>query len=222
VLHRVDNQSVRIDHARHLAANIPDAELIELGGADHPYWAGDVGVLTGEIERFLTGSIRPVPVDRRLATVLFTDLVDSTPQLEQRGDSHWRAVLERHDRAVRHQIERFGGRLVKTTGDGVVAVFDAPSRAVRCACAIRDAARALDLSMRVGVHTGEIEYQDHDIAGIAVHIAARVVAIAGPGEILATSTVRDLAAGSMVHFRDRGPHTLKGVSSSWQLFSVEP
>jgi class 3 adenylate cyclase len=221
VLHRVDNQSVRIGHARHLAANIPNAELVELGGADHPYWAGDVGVLAGEIERFLTGAIRPVPADRTLATVLFTDLVDSTPELERRGDAHWRAVLDRHDQAVRHQIERFGGRLVKTTGDGVVAVFDAPSRAVRCACAIRDAVRALDLYVRVGVHTGEIEYQGDDIAGIAVHVAARVVAIAEPGEILATSTVCDLAAGSLISFHDRGTHTLKGVSSPWRLFSIE-
>jgi class 3 adenylate cyclase len=221
VLHRVDNESVRIGHARHLAANIPNAELVELGGADHPYWAGDVTALTGEIERFLTRSIRPVPVDRTLATVLFTDLVDSTPQLESRGDSHWRAVLERHDRTVRHQIERFGGRLVKTTGDGIVALFDAPSRAVRCARAIRDAVRALDLSVRVGVHTGEIEYQASDIAGIAVHIAARVVTIAAPGEILVTSTVRDLAAGSLIDFHDRGTHALKGVSSPWRLFSIE-
>jgi class 3 adenylate cyclase len=150
VLHRIDNPSVRIDHARHLAANIPNAELIELGGADHPYWAGDVGALTGEIERLLTGSTRSVPADRMLATVLFTDLVNSTAQLERQGDSSWRAVLDRHDRTVRHQIERFGGQVVKTTGDGIVAMFDAPSRAVRCACAIRDAVGALDLSVRVG------------------------------------------------------------------------
>lgn len=221
VLHRVDNESVRIGHARHLAATIPYAELVELGGADHPYWAGDVGVLTGEIERFLTGSTRPVPTDRTLATVLITDLVDSTGQLEHQGDSAWRAILGRHDRTVRHQIERFGGQLVKTTGDGILAVFDAPSRAVRCACAIRDAVRALDLSVRVGVHTGEIEYQEHDIAGIAVHIAARLVALAAPGEILASSTVHDLTAGALVHFNDRGTHTLKGISTPWQLFTVE-
>ena len=174
-----------------------------------------------EIEEFLTG-VRPLPaVERVLATVLFTDIVDSTKRAVELGDERWKELLGRHDAQVRRQLERFHGREVNTTGDGFLARFDGPARAIRCAMAIRDVLRSLGLEVRAGVHTGEVELRDDDISGIAVHIAARVAAAAGAGEVLVSRIVVDLVAGSGLSFAARGEHALKGVAGEWGLFGVE-
>jgi class 3 adenylate cyclase len=172
------------------------------------------------IEEFLTGALPAHRFDRVLATVLYTDIVSSTEQLNQMGDRRWKELLATHDELVRSEVERFRGRLVKSTGDGVLATFDGPGRAVRCACAIRDALRPLGLDVRAGLHSGEIELHGEDVAGIAVHIGARVSALAGAGEVLVSRTVTDLVAGSGIEFEDRGEHQLKGVQGAWHLYSV--
>jgi class 3 adenylate cyclase len=173
-----------------------------------------------EIEEFVTGVRGGSGAERILATVLFTDIVGSTNRASQLGDRRWRDLLEHHDQSVRTQIERFRGREVKTVGDGFVATFDSPGRAIECALAIRDALGALDIDMRAGIHTGEIEVRDSDVAGMAVHIAARVSALAGSGEVLVSSTVKDLVIGSNIEFAERGEHELKGVPGTWRLFAV--
>ena len=181
-----------------------------------------MGEAADEIEQFLTGVRRPVPTDRVLATVLFTDIVGSSECAAELGDSRWRALLERHDALVRDQVERHRGRLVKSLGDGTLATFDGPSRAISSAIAIRDGLRTLGLEIRAGLHCGELELlDDDDVGGLAVHIGARISALAGPGELLVSSTVRDLVVGSDQTLADRGEHQLKGIPGTWRVFAVE-
>ncbi|OMC46023.1 hydrolase [Mycobacterium sp. IS-2888] len=221
VLHRRGDRMVRLEMGRYLADRIPGSKFVELDGTDHLFFTGDADALLDEVEEFLTG-VRPVPaVERVLATVLFTDIVDSTKRAVELGDERWKELLGRHDAQVRRQLERFGGREVNTTGDGFLARFDGPARAIRCAMAIRDILRSLGLEVRAGVHTGEVELRDDDISGIAVHIAARVAAAARAGEVLVSRIVVDLVAGSGLSFAARGEHTLKGVAGEWGLFAVE-
>jgi class 3 adenylate cyclase len=220
VLYRADE--VLAEASRYLGEHIPDARVVELPGADHMPWLGDQAAVLDEIEEFLTG-VRPHPaLDRVLATVLFTDIVGSTELVADLGDRRWRDVLEQHNAVVRRELDRFRGRELNTAGDGFLATFDGPARAVACAVSIRDAAKVLGLQIRFGLHTGELELAGSDIRGIAVHTGARVAAKAGPGEVLASSTVRDLVAGSGLEFEDRGSHELKGVPGEWHLYAVSP
>jgi class 3 adenylate cyclase len=206
--------------ATSLAERIPGARLVELAGIDHLPWAGDVDALLGEIEEFLTGVRgRPEP-DRVLATILFTDIVGSTETAARLGDRSWRGLLEQHNALVRRQFERFRGHELDTTGDGFVASFDGPFKAITCARAIAESVTALGLTVRAGIHTGECELADGKLAGLAVHIAARIAALAQPAEVLVSSTVKDLVVGSRLEFADRGARTLKGVPGEWQLFAV--
>ncbi|WP_216870899.1 adenylate/guanylate cyclase domain-containing protein [Modestobacter excelsi] len=175
-----------------------------------------------EVEVFLTGVRRGPDPDRRLATVLFTDIVGSTEKAESLGGRGWHELLDQHHQLVRHELDRFGGREVDTAGDGFFATFDGPARAVRCACAVAEAVRRLGLATRAGVHTGEVEFIDGTVRGVAVHIGARTAAEAGPGEVLTSSTVKDLVAGSGLRFRERGPRQLRGVPGSWQIYLREP
>ena len=193
---------------------------MELDGTDHLFFAGDTRRMLDEVEELLTGRPPIEKVERILATVLFVDIVDSTKHASELGDGAWRDVLERSSRAWRREVEREGGTFVKSTGDGLLATFDGPSRAARAALAIRDAAAAIDIQARAGIHTGECERIDDDIAGIAVHIASRVEGEAQPGAVAATSTVRDLSIGSGLRFDEIGERSLKGVPGTWSLFSV--
>jgi class 3 adenylate cyclase len=220
VLHRTGDHDVNVAEGRYLASKIPGAKFVELSGADHWISAGDTDELADEIEEFLTGA-RPVPEpDRVLATVLFTDIVGSTERAVELGDRRWRELLGSHDAAVRRELERFRGRVVDTAGDGFLATFDGPARAVRCALAIGDAVRRLGLEVRAGIHTGECELDGPNVRGIAVHTGARVASLAGPGEVLISKTVKDLVAGSGLEFEDRGIHELKGVPGEWQLYAA--
>ena len=221
VLHRVDNPFVLVGQGRYLAEHIAGAKLMELPGEDHLPFAGDTDTLLGEIEEFLTGTRGTPNTDRALATILFTDIVESTTRAAGTGDRRWRELLDNHDRMAGRQVHRFGGRQVKTTGDGILATFDGPARAIQCGLAICDGAHQLGVEVRVGVHTGEVERRGDDVAGIGVHIAARVEARAQPGEVWVSRTVTDLVTGSRITFRDRGEHPLKGVPGVWRLFSVE-
>jgi class 3 adenylate cyclase len=206
--------------SRYVAERIPGAKLVELPGSDHVPWLGGQDAPLDEIEEFLTG-VRPHPaLDRVLATVLFTDIVGSTELAADLGDRRWRQLLEQHNTLVRRELGRFRGRELNTAGDGFLATFDGPARAIVCAVSIRDAARSLGLQIRFGLHTGELELAGSEIRGIAVHTGARVAAKAGPGEVLASSTVKDLVAGSGLEFEDRGSHELKGVPGMWHLYAV--
>ena len=220
ILHRRDEQVFRFGHGRYLADHIPTARLVELPGADSLYWVGDTSHLLDEVEEFVTGTRLARRPDSVIATILVSDIVGSTETLARVGQDQWRDMLDRHDAAVRRQLERFGGREVKTTGDGFLVTFDGPARAVTCAQAIRDAAAQMGMDIRVGLHTGQIALRGDDIAGMAVHIAARVEALASPGEVLASRTVVDLIVGSGIEFEDRGEHELKGVPGSWRVFAV--
>ena len=220
VLHRTGDRFTTIEHARYLAEHIPDARLVELPGIDHPHFIGDWRAVVDEVEEFVTGTRNPEPNHRVLATVLFTDIVGSTELVTRSGDRRWLDLLEAHNALVRRELDRYGGREVKTVGDGFVATFDGPARAVRCATTIGEAVRPLGLEVRAGVHTGEVELLDGDIGGIAVHVAARVNALAAPGEVLVSRTVKDLVAGSGIGFVDRGSHTLKGIPEDWQLLAA--
>ncbi|HEV7459025.1 MAG TPA: adenylate/guanylate cyclase domain-containing protein [Solirubrobacteraceae bacterium] len=220
VLHRRHDQLVNIGNGRWIAEHLPNARLVELPGQDHSPWYQDVDITLGEIQEFLTGTRQVVEPERSLATVLFTDIVDSTRTAVDLGDQRWRELLERHQRTVREALGRFGGREVKSTGDGFLAVFDGPARAIRCARAIVDSSREAGLRVRAGVHTGECEVMGDDIGGIAVHIASRVSALAAPDEVLVSRTVKDLVAGSGIVFDDRGTHTLKGIPDTWQLYAA--
>jgi class 3 adenylate cyclase/pimeloyl-ACP methyl ester carboxylesterase len=220
IIQRSGDHMVRPEHGRYLADHIPDAKYLELPGEDHIFFLGDNESVLGEIEEFLTGDRATTEPERALATVLFTDVVGSTKRAAELGDQQWRDLLERHDNLVARHLERHRGRLVKSTGDGVLATFDGPARAIRYATALRDALRSLDIDIRAGLHTGEVELRGDDLAGIAVHITARVEALAEPGEVLVSRTVVDLVAGSGIEFLDRGEHELKGVPGSWRLFAV--
>lgn len=220
VLNRRDDRLAPPGAGRDLAARIPGARFVELSGPDHPPWVGESDPIVGEVEEFLTG-IRTGPEDDRvLATVLFTDIVSSTEHAGGMGDESWKALLDAHDHLTRRQVERFRGRVVKFTGDGVLATFDGPARAVRCATAVRDAVAELGVEVRAGVHTGEIELRGADIGGIAVHIAQRICSVATSREIVPSSTVKDLVAGSGLSFADRGLHKLRGIPDEWHTFTV--
>jgi pimeloyl-ACP methyl ester carboxylesterase len=220
VLHRGDDRIVPAENGPYLAEHIERARYVELPGEDHLWWVSDADSLLDEIEEFLTGSRGGRDHDRALMTLLFTDVVDSTARAAELGDRRWRDLSAAHDRLVRDQLSRFGGREVKALGDGFLATFDGAARAIRCACAIRDRSGELDLPVRAGLHTGECELTDGDVRGIAVHIAARVGALADGDEVLVSSTVRDLVVGSGIEFADRGAHPLKGVPDQWRVFAV--
>ena len=220
ILHRADAAVPSAPSGRFLADHIPGATYVELPGTDSLFWTGDTSGMLGEIEEFMTGVRSGSGAERVLATVLFTDVVDSTKRAAGLGDEHWSDLLDRHDERVRAEIRRFQGRVVSTAGDGVFATFDSPGRAIECALAIRAALRALDIEVRAGIHTGEIEVRGDDLAGLTVHIGARVSGLAGPGEVLVSSTVKDLVVGSSVEFSERGEHELKGVPGTWRLFAV--
>jgi pimeloyl-ACP methyl ester carboxylesterase len=222
VLHRRGDRVVNIGAARWLAERIAGARFVELPGNDHVIWAGDTEAVIGEIEEFLTGQRTAPAVDseRVLATVMFVDLVNSTERAAVMGDRRWRELLERYYALVSSELERCRGRQVKTIGDGVLACFDGPGRAIRCASAITTAVQALGVEARVGLHTGECEILGDDVGGIAVHIGARIVALAAPGQVLVSSTVKDLVAGSGLEFDDRGAQELRGVPGEWRLFAV--
>jgi class 3 adenylate cyclase len=220
VLHRRDFAPLPIEHGRYLAEHLPNARLVELPGADGPLTWEAPEVTLGHIEEFLTGVRRTVPSTRVLATVLFTDIVASTERASQLGDRRWRELLEVHDDLGRRLVEQEGGRVVKTTGDGLLATFDGPGRAIACALVLRDQLGEIDLRIRAGLHAGEVELRGDDVGGIAVHLAARIMAEAGPGEVLVSRTVRDLVAGSGRTLTDRGTRRLKGVEGDWQLFAV--
>jgi class 3 adenylate cyclase len=220
ILHAVGDRVCHVENARFLARTIPGARYVELPGGDHVMWGDQEGAALAEIREFLTG-VREVPErDRVLATVLFTDLVGSTERARELGDRRWVELLDSHNAAVRRELIRFSGREIDTAGDGFLAAFDGPARAVRCARAVVDAVGGLGLQVRAGVHTGECEVLGDKLAGLAVHVGARVAAQARPGEVLVSSTVRDLIAGAGIELEDRGMHALKGVEGPRQLFAV--
>jgi class 3 adenylate cyclase/predicted alpha/beta hydrolase len=222
VVHRTDDVTINIEGGRYLAENIPGARLVELPGTDHiPFIGDNAAEILDAIEEFLTGSKKSVAPDRVLATVLFTDIVGSTERAATLGDQRWRDLLDRHNAIIRRNIARFRGRETKTTGDGFLITFDGPARAVRCACAIIDELRPVGIDVRAGLHTGECEEIGDDIGGIAVHIGARVAALAGPSQVLVSSTVKDLVAGSGLRFADQGERSLKGIPGEWRIYSVE-
>jgi class 3 adenylate cyclase len=220
VVHRVDDPYIRVDHGRYLAEHIPSARYVELPGRDHSPNVGDAASVLDVMEEFVTGEPPVIGAERVLRTVVFTDIVDSTRRASTLGDQDWIVLLNRHFEIVQRHVERFGGRVVKSTGDGVLAVFDGPARAVRCACVLRDALRAIELPVRAGVHTGEVELLGDDLAGIAVHVGSRISSLADANEVLASRTVKDLVAGSGIHFEHRGSYSLKGVDDEWQLYTV--
>jgi len=221
ILRRTDDRSTPIEHSRYLAEHIPGAKYVELQGDAHYYFVGDADAFVDEIQEFLTGERSAPEADRVLATVLLTDICDSTRHAAEIGDRHWRDLLERHNAVAKGAIARLRGRTIKSTGDGVLATFDGPARAIRCAFAIRDEVGRLGLAVRAGLHTGEIELIGDDIGGIAVHAAARVAAQAGVNEVWTSRTVKDLVAGSGLEFTERGDFALKGIPGSWQLFTVD-
>jgi pimeloyl-ACP methyl ester carboxylesterase len=220
ILHRTGDRTCHVENGRFLAREIPDATYVELPGEDHSPWTTPDDLLA-EIREFLTGTRESARVDRALATVLFTDLVRSTEQAVTLGDSRWRDLLEQHHAVVRRELGRFDGVERDTAGDGFFATFDGPARAIRCAQAIVGGVAALGLEMRAGLHTGEVELLDDKVTGIAVNIGARVTGHAAPGEVLVSSTVKDLVAGSGLVFEDRGAAQLKGIPGEWRLFAVE-
>lgn len=222
VLHRADNRWIRADNGQYIAEHIDGAKYIELSGADGLFFAGDQEASLGEIEDFLTGTRSPPEHDRVLATVLFTDVVSSTQRATEIGDGRWHDLLDMHDRIGADEVNRYRGRVIKNTGDGILATFDGPARAIRCAASIGEAVRALGIDIRAGLHAGEVELRGDDIGGIAVHTAARVMGEASPGEILVSSTVKDLVVGSGIEFIDRGDHELRGLDGQRHLFAHQP
>jgi class 3 adenylate cyclase len=220
ILQRRDDTYRNPGHAAFLAAHIPGAKLVELSGSDHLPYVGDSQAIVDEIQEFLTGVRPPPDHDRVLATVLFTDIVASTERASAIGDHAWKELLEHHHAMVRQELTRFRGREIDTAGDGFLATFDGPARAVRCAQAIVERVEAIGLEVRAGVHTGEIELMAERVGGIAVHIGSRVAALAGPRQVLVSATVKDLVAGSGLEFEDAGTFGLKGVPGEWRLFAA--
>ena len=225
ILHRVGDRNVKVDNARHAAEQIAGARYVELPGDDHLPWVGDANAIVSEIRTFLTelwsaGAWEPPEPDRVLATVLFTDIVGSGERVASLGDRAWGELLERHHQRIRRQLSLFRGREMDAAGDGFFASFDGPARAIRCALSIVDSVRELGLEVRTGLHTGECELVDGKVAGIAVHTGARIAAQAQPGEVLVSSTVKDLVAGSRIDFEERGLRPLKGIPGEWLLFAV--
>lgn len=221
LLYRQEDLDVNVEEGRFIASRIPGARLVELPGADHFFWAGDAEPLLAEIEEFVTGHRTAQEPDRVLATVLFTDIVSSTETASALGDRAWSDRLERHNVAVRAELRRWRGREVNTTGDGFVATFDGPARAISCARGVVEAVRSLGLEVRAGLHTGEVEIVGEDVAGLAVHIAARIASEAGSGEVLVSRTVKDLVAGGGFGFVSRGVQSLKGIPDEWELHLVD-
>ncbi len=221
VLHRRGDRAVNYRASQWMAGQIPGAKYVELDGIDHAIFTGDTDTLLDEVEEFLTGTRRATEVDRVLATVMFTDIVDSTKTASAMGDRAWRALLDSQNDVLRRELARFRGSEVKTLGDGMLATFDGPARAIRCARSIIEAVRPLGIEVRVGLHTGEVELVGDDVAGIAVHIAARVGSLSGAGEVLVSGTVKDLVAGSGIGFTDRGEHVLKGIPDQWRIYEVD-
>jgi len=221
VLHRTDDRVIPAAHGRFLANKIAGARYVELAGADHLPMAGDWERLLDEIEEFLVGTRRSRNPERALATVLFTDIVNSTERAAALGDTRWRDLIAAHDETVREQLRVYQGREIKTMGDGFLATFDGPARAIRCARELRERTRRLGIELRAGIHTGEVELTSNDIGGMGVNIGARVGALARPGEVLVSSTVKDLVVGSELAFVDRGADRLKGVPGEWRLFAVQ-
>jgi pimeloyl-ACP methyl ester carboxylesterase len=221
ILQRRDDRIARVGQGRYMAEAIPGAKYVELEGGDHLPVTGDTDALLDEVEEFLVGSRRGSEPERALATILFTDIVGSTEKAAALGDRGWRQLLERHDAAVRHQLDLYRGREVKTMGDGFLATFDGPARAIRCAAAVQEEVAGLGVEVRAGIHTGEVELIGDDVGGMAVNIGARIGALAGPGEVLVSSTVRELVVGSGLEFVERGVQTLKGAPGEWRLFAVD-
>jgi class 3 adenylate cyclase len=222
VLHRSGDTRMSIDAGRYVANNVPGAKMVTLSGQNHMfiYEPEIIDRIADEVEEFLTGSRREIETDRVLATVMFTDIVESTKRAAKLGDRQWSILVDNHDKMVREQLARFRGCAIKTLGDGFLATFDGPARAVRCASSIVESVYSLGIDVRIGIHTGEVELKGNDIGGIAVNIAARVAGIAGPGSTLVSSTVRDLVAGSRLRFEDRGRHALKGLPEDVHVYAV--
>jgi class 3 adenylate cyclase len=220
VIHRTEIASVPVEHGRYLADNIEGAKLIELPGADVAVFAGDSDAIVDAIEEFITGQPAVRVPDRAFATVLMTDMVESTDLAVRLGHTRWRTVIDRHDAISRNIVERHGGEVVRTTGDGVLATFDGPERALHCSIALREELADLGVSIRAGIHAGEVEIRDPDIGGLTVHITARVTALAEPNEILVTEALQGLIVGSRFVLEDRGRHALKGLPGQWRVFSA--
>jgi class 3 adenylate cyclase len=219
-MHRSGDRYIRVGNGRFLAEHITNARFVELAGDDHYPFAGDVEPVLREMREFVGSPEEGVQADRILATVMFTDIVGSTETAARLGDRRWREILDAHDDLLRDAIRKFNGREVKTTGDGVLATFDGPGRAIRCASTIVERAPRIGIDVRAGLHTGECELRGNDVGGIAVHIGSRVSSLAGAGEVLVSGTVRDLVVGSGFDFVDRGTHELKGVPGEWRLFAL--
>ena len=221
VLHRSGDRQISIEEGQYIAEHIPGAKLVELSGDDHFWWVGDSESIVNEIQLFLTGERQAQEPDRVLATLLFTDIVDSTKRAAEIGDRRWHDLLDSHDASMRREIARFRGRAVKSTGDGFLATFDGPARAIHCAIALQDEAQKLGIEIRAGLHTGEVELMGQDVGGIAVHLAARVMAQAQANEVWLSRTVKDLVVGSGIKFSERGAFNLKGIPGEWLLFIVQ-
>ena len=221
IINRTGDRAVFVEEAHYLHAHIPGSKLVELSGDDHFWWVGDSDAILDEIQEFVTGERPVIEPDRVLATVLFTDIVDSTRRAAELGDRRWRDLLASHNATVSKEISRYNGREIESTGDGILATFDGPARAIHCAIAIRDSLRLSGIEIRAGLHTGEIELIGERVGGIAVHLAARVMANAGTNEVWVSRTVKDLVVGSGFEFSDRGVHNLKGIPEAWRLYRIE-
>ncbi|MGH2754243.1 MAG: adenylate/guanylate cyclase domain-containing protein [Actinomycetota bacterium] len=222
VLHREKDVSIPVENGRYLAEHIPGSKYVELPGSEHIPFLGDWEALTDEVEEFLTGTRRARPADRVLATILFTDIVGSTQKAVELGDKRWRELLDAHDDILQRALERYQGRLVKSIGDGSLATFDGPARAIQAGCWMRDTVGSLGVQIRAGLHTGEVELRKDDVGGIAVHIGARVAGLAAPGELLVSGAVPPLVAGSGIEFEPRGSHELRGLEGEWPVYAVKP
>jgi len=220
VMHRLGDKDIDVNGSRYISRQIPNAKYVELSGEDHLWFVGDSDVILNNVEEFLTGSYHPAEPERILATVMFTDIVGSTQKAVELGDSKWRNLLISHRTIIRRELAAFRGKEIETTGDGFLATFDGPARAIRCAMAMNKAVASLNIEIRVGLHTGECELMDNDVGGIAVHLGARVMSKASASEILVSSTVKDLVAGSGILFEEKGVHKLKGIPGEWQLYKV--